>query len=232
MRNCFTVLLFIILVLATNALTAQKHEKIYIEALNDAMYPTKAKVYNNLFSVRPSNKKIIRKNIEWKTYIRVVTFVSTTRYFPDAGKPYNTTIYPIWVTIAPEMKERVKKLGDYSTMRLKQLLGLPPTAKNDSLVEFWVRPADLFRPCNDTEIYDSGCQPCDEKLGPTPWVKKTWVARYYDRNPMKRYPWTQLGYTYDWNPKNKTHIGLSEYVIPENTDIIVYKKYSRAEYFK
>lgn len=37
-------------------------------------------------------------------------------------------------------------------MRLKQLLGLPPTATNSYFVKFWVRPNDLFRPCPDKEI--------------------------------------------------------------------------------
>jgi hypothetical protein len=37
---------------------------------------------------------------------------------------------------------------------------------------------------------------------------------------------TQLGYTYDWCPTNKSHIGVSEFVIDINKNVIVNKIYS------
>ncbi len=35
---------------------------------------------------------------------------------------------------------------------------------------------------------------------------------------VKGYPWTRLGYTYDWNP-NTTDYGASEYVIKKNSKV-------------
>lgn len=69
-------------------------------------------------------------------------------YTPLAG-------YDIWVTLAPELQTRCSDTtfgqGDLS-LRLKQLLGMPPSAEETAFVEFWVRPEDLFRPCPDPEI--------------------------------------------------------------------------------
>lgn len=33
-----------------------------------------------------------------------------------------------------------------------------------------------------------------------------------------KYPWMELGYTYDWNTENPTHVGMSEFVIDVKKD--------------
>ena len=48
----------------------------------------------------------------------------------------------------------------------------------------------------------------------------------------EKYPWTQLGYTYDWNPENKSHVGLSEFVIGENKNIVIKAIYSTNDYLE
>ena len=42
------------------------------------------------------------------------------------------------------------------------------------------------------------------------------AATIYTTSPP--YPWTQLGYTYDWHPANTSAIGLSEYVLMQNAE--------------
>jgi hypothetical protein len=46
-----------------------------------------------------------------------------------------------------------------------------------------------------------------------------------------RYPWTRLGYTYDWG-SSITEIGLSEFVIKKNSQIIVHEVYDNESYFE
>jgi hypothetical protein len=35
------------------------------------------------------------------------------------------------------------------------------------------------------------------------------------------YPWTHLGYTYNWDPAASSIVGTSEYVIPQGTSVQV-----------
>jgi hypothetical protein len=62
------------------------------------------------------------------------------------------------------------------------------------------------------------------------WINENRISRYYQCDLYDRYPWTQLGYTYDWDPKNKTHIGLSEFIISSNRTIYLNKIYSINDY--
>ena len=102
-------------------------------------------------------------------------------------------------------------------------------------VEFWVRPVDLFRPCPDKEITDGKCDLCFPE-GTDPehikWINENRISRYYQCDLYYQYPWGQLGYTYDWNPKNKSHFGLSEFIIGANKTIYINRIVTTLEYLK
>lgn len=133
------------------------------------------------------------------------------------------------------------KPPDITPLRLEQLLGLPPHAGMTRFVEMWVNPQDMFRPSPDPEITDHEAElQFPSKLNkfisfntsPTilddgteytypAWFKKRMQTIYSGGAP---YPWTRLGYTYDWGDSNvlvtrdvrgerKPHVGLSEFVV-------------------
>ncbi|OWY20028.1 hypothetical protein C7N43_24565 [Sphingobacteriales bacterium UPWRP_1] len=216
-------------------------QKQYANALANAALPRERKIYNNLTVAAVNNPQLVTKQINGQTYLLAVSWKGDAKYYknnPETGF-YNTGKYPIWVTLAPELKnlgaERrfSRRLG--LDFRLKQLLGMPPAANKQYMVEFWVKPDDLFRPCPDAETTDTACSLCfTEKTDSLhrQWINQTRLASYYNCNIYDNYPWTQLGYTYDWNRKNKTHIGLSEFVIGANKNIVVGNIYTTAEYFK
>ncbi|WMX16626.1 MULTISPECIES: hypothetical protein [unclassified Aureispira] len=240
--GCFTVL--VILLGATACQTTQGLQKklpdalVYQKAIEDAMYATEEKVYDKLVVIDKQNKDLVWKEINGEDYLLVVTWKQNISYYEKYldSSFYNTGNYPIWITTAPELLNRMKK--DPTTdvnRRLVQLLGLPPNATYSYFVEFWVKPEDLFRPCPDPEITDSKCSVCfpskiDEKH--ITWINQSRIDRYYPCDLYDQYPWSQLGYTYDWNPKNTQHIGLSEFVIGKNKKIVVHKIYTTEEYLK
>ena len=131
----------------------------------------------------------------------------------------------MWVTAAPQLLEFMnREVTTDVDMRIRQLLGLPPNAPNSFFIEFWVRPQDMFRPCPDNQITDSSCDLCFPKIADSTykaWINDNRISRYYKCSVNEKYPWTQLGYTYDWNPGNKSHIGLSEFVIKPYVNIKV-----------
>ena len=208
----------------------------YQQSIRNSIYPEASKVSDKLVPVVKQNKDLVWKNIEGEDYILAVTWKQNVTYYKQYldSAFYNTGNYPIWITTAPELKLRMltEKPKDINR-RLIQLLGLPPNSVYSYFVEFWVKPSDLFRPCPDKEITDTKCETCfpeQTDSAHVAWINESRISRYYQCNLSQQYPWTQLGYTYDWNPKNKSHVGLSEFVIGANKKIIVKAIYTTEEY--
>jgi hypothetical protein len=197
------------------------------------MYPDSSKISTDLVEINDGNRNLIRKNINDIEHILVVTLKQNISYYKDT---FNTGNYPIWVTTSPELKNRFSSENVIDTnLRLIQLLGLPPGSKYDYFVEFWVNPIDLFRPCPDKEINDGRCDLCfDDSVSKEHmlWINENRISRYYQCDLYNRYPWTQLGYTYDWNPSNKKNIGLSEFIIYTDRTIYLESVKTISDYLK
>ncbi len=209
---------------------------IYQQSIQDAMYAEVDKVDTNLVPINRENTNLVWKTIDGVDYILVVTWKQNVSYYEPYldSAFYNTGNYPMWITTAPQLLKRMKsENADDVDYRLKQLLGLPPTSIYSYFVEFWVNPEDLFRPCPDKEINDNKCEVCFPAYATEAhkeWINQSRIDRYYQCELFNQYPWTQLGYTYDWNPYNTSHIGLSEFVIGKNEDIVVKAIYTTEEY--
>lgn len=209
----------------------------YRASIIDASFPEIKEINYDLTAITPDNEQLIWKEINGKKYLLVTTWTGNTSFYPDEGA-YNSGQYPIWVTVAPELlnwyQDRKRKELKDIDLRLKQLLGLPPNAQKGYFVTFWITPEDLFRPCADKEVMDTKCDMCfqdESDKEHIAWIENLRNASYYNCTGDK-YPWTQLGYTYDWYPKNKSHVGLSEFVIKFNSDILVAQKYTTEEYLE
>jgi hypothetical protein len=134
-----------------------------------------------------------------------------------------------WVTPFPQLEDTCrgfKLSGPALHERTIQYLGLRIDDDRPFVVELWVDPNDTFRPCADPETGDRKCDlglpKLDGKeakagvLDHAGWFSKQF-AYYYDQNP---YPWTRLGYTYDWGDSDH-HVGASEYVIRPGVSVWV-----------
>lgn len=223
------------LVLLANACSIKYH---YTRALNDAAQPTPFKISQYLTKITTDAPNLKWKTINGEEYVLVSSWKADTKYYKNDAQTgfYNTGKYPIWVTAAPDLQLwlAMKKVAN-PEKRLRQLFGLPPNAEKKYFVEFWVRPQDLIRPCIDTEISDSSCDlylknPTDANAENLLWLLEQVHQSFADSSLYNRYPFTQLGYTYDWNPRNKSHIGLSEFVIGKNKNIIIGEIFTTEEY--
>jgi hypothetical protein len=127
-----------------------------------------------------------------------------------------------WVTPAPALESFCRRLfrapKEEVRLRLEQLLGLPPGAGKDrAMVELWVDPEVLFRPCPDPETGDDHC----DLHAPLGDEHRRWFERQEERG---RAPdgalWTRLGVTYDWgNPYSEA--GLPVLVAPAGSRVEV-----------
>lgn len=62
------------------------------------------------------------------------------------------------------------------------------------------------------------------------WMCKNWEASYENYYIYHNYPWTGLGYTYDWGSEDG--YGLSEFVVPEGTLVAFGQKKTLDDYCK
>ena len=227
--------LLVTLLLISCKVSSQTNRKLYELSMINSIRPDSSKIYYDLVEVNDSNKNLIRKTINSEEYILVCTWKQNVSFY-QKDTLFNTGNWPLWVTTAPELRERFKLESPKDTnLRLLQLLGLPPTSTYSYFVEFWVRPQDLFRPCPDSEITDGSCDLCfpegtsQEHIN---WINENRISRYYQCDLYNQYPWGQLGYTYDWNPKNKSHVGLSEFIIGAGKTIYVKRIVTTQEYLR
>jgi hypothetical protein len=152
----------------------------------------------------------------------------------------------IWVTPVPEVQQKCQQFGsDELELSLRELLGLQPDAKIGNFVAMSVRAGDLFRPSpNPVTTSESLCSNPDSdttcgELFPD-WVSndhKSWIANQMltsylvsdTHNGAYSYPWTRLGYTYNWK-KGADRYGASEYVIRPGSIITVTSKTPYQQY--
>ena len=227
--------LLVALLLISCKVSSQTNRKLYELSMINSIRPDSSKIYYDLVEINDSNQNLIRKTINSEEYILVCTWKQNVSFY-QKDTVFNTGNWPLWVTTAPELKERIKLESPKDTnLRLLQLLGLPPTSTYSYFVEFWVRPQDLFRPCPDSEITDGSCDLCFPEGTPQEhinWINENRISRYYQCDLYNQYPWGQLGYTYDWNPKNKSHVGLSEFIIGAGKTIYVRRIVTTREYLR
>jgi hypothetical protein len=192
-------------------------QKMYHSAVVDAETAMPSRISKNLVAIVPSNPQLVWKNKgdAENARILVVTWTDYNGYDDKIGHSVNIS-REVWVTTAPELKNFCKSLKAEKTLRLEQLLGLPPKAGKTKFVEMWVKPGDLFRPSADPEITDSEAEIEFRMSNKFVKVSDEYIKWYNDLKKQSYgangYPWTRLGYTYDWG-KNQSHIGLSEFVI-------------------
>lgn len=122
-------------------------------------------------------------------------------------------------------KENRGKVDNWD-MRLKQLLGKSPDCDNGYFTVFWANVKDVFRPAFYPEI-NGGMMNTTfaNSLEEDTTENAMWFKNWFDETRGKAYgnggfPWTRLGYTYDWgNPERK--YGLSEFIVKEGAEVEV-----------
>jgi hypothetical protein len=234
-RVCFCFILLFFGACGSSKLTSiQSLNKDYENAVKDAIYRDAKNIDTNLIVIAASNTDLKRKLINGTEHVLVVTWVEKQFQFTDSGS-YKTNA-EIWVTAVPELLQRMQNIKEKNkNIRLRQLLGLTPTEQDKYFIEFWVNTTDLFRPCPDKEITDNKCNLCftmqdSLDMNHVQWMNNNWLNSYFKCGLYSQYPWTGLGYTYDWNPKNKTHKGLSEFLVRKNSTIYLNRERTTENY--
>lgn len=180
--------------------------------------------------------------------VSVVSWVSE-RWVPCAGRtpPCEMQIErsPLWVTLSGEVQGKCRQwqlTGAALARRLEQLLGLPPDQPPQyrmtrfAVVE--VPGASLQRPCLGVDDSAPAQPRCTVVAPNTPpdalrnFVGQQMASSYVVGNPAgPGYPYTRLGYTYDWGAPAGAHpYGASEFILPVGTTVKVQAMVDTAAY--
>jgi len=153
-----------------------------------------------------------------------------------------------WVTIVPELLNSCRQFTGDVAMQVRELLGLPPNHEIPMIFIMKVQAADIFRPtpdptpwtlcpcgnpannqCNfDPKVQCGNSFPKDVAPSHVQWIANTTLSL---RQIPGGFPWTHLGYTYDWKPGADSY-GASEYIVRKGANVSEVRNFSLEEYCK
>ena len=213
-------------------LKPSKKDKM-VAAYNAAIYDAAVYKSSNLRPLKP---------LTFDPATRTATVVTLTDY-PYTRGATTVPVY-VWVTQVPEVQEICQKFSGDLELSLSQLLGLIPGTKLSNFVMMTVTEGHIIRPATNPDPLTA--MPCSAPAPPNcgqefpKGLSDTYVNWFANKTlsawvipkpsqPPVGYPWTRLGYTYNWKPGADKY-GASEYVIVPGSsvtvlDIIPYKKY-------
>lgn len=145
----------------------------------------------------------------------------TWHNYPDECEPgtHIGEYGDIWATSLGEMESWFEENGEDVTdwtLRFAQLLGVHADEGYTRFTAFWVSPEDVVRPAFVTDV----TKQMENDYGLVTGAWKEWfdaniLYSYFESD----YPWTRLGYTYDWGGARE--YGLTEFLVrdPSRTEI-------------
>ena len=152
-----------------------------------------------------------------------------------------------WVTVEPHLQDfcrafvRDRHADEAAlTQRLEQRLGLSPSSSKTYFVRIRLAhpgPDVIFRPCMDSAASQADC-PVGPPSKATPEQQQWLYAQYYSsygQSLISEFPWTALGYTFDWAPGPSKEspfqrTGESEFVIHKNAPIEIVEGVTTMQY--
>lgn len=220
--------------------------RAYRTAIEDAR-TGRDPVVDSLVTLTRKDRRVQWRTIEGRRYVLVTTLRRNALTDAAPGQAFQMTSAK-WVTVPKQLRSRCARIK-CSTMgparldlTLKQFLGVPPDADYQVVNTFWARPRDMFRPCRRPSVRATSCPrrvtrqlPLVRRLFlreqkayawrmPTRWDPATAVScasSWPEPDNCYGFPWTRLGYTYDWAPQ-RTKVGLTEFVVKSGSTVYLH----------
>jgi hypothetical protein len=175
---------------------------------------------------RPDSSVALHSITAGQTMVPVATFT-------EWGVPATPLTRDTWVSLPEQLREMCRGKLD-PVLAIEQILGLPPMltpSRPDhqwAVVTFVVPRMNIFRPCpGGTDIAAPRCSAGDmarnlDDATARFLLNQLWTSHRMDfekpDNTGKMtedfgYPFTGMGWSYDWDPASSTPVGVSEYVV-------------------
>jgi hypothetical protein len=136
-----------------------------------------------------------------------------------------------WVSLPSELLAHCRGKPN-PVLAIRQVLGLPPEPadpERNKLFQFAVPPAHITRPCaSGASITETTCGFDLPKLDTakledakrlTFLIDKLWNSYRADFPDAEGYPFTGMGWSYNWNPESPTPVGVSEFIVAAGAEV-------------
>ena len=201
----------------------------------------------DIWDITAENPRLLWDGVPGQSRVLVATFTKARFYATAAPGQALNAVGDYWVTPAPQAYQAIKAASPDGvvgnpTLALDEYLGLPPGSTNDAVVSLWVLPAVLVRPAMDPSITNHAAETVFPlsfqtvplaspaalpKDPPAPgFAPATTYANWFLNRESAifspgvaggPYPWTGLGYTYNWGSTDV--VGGSEFIIPQGSPV-------------
>lgn len=231
-----------------SGIDVQTREQAFVRAMVDASRQLTTKdVYNELISLKYGESDLTEwKIVDSDTLLLVASmqpkeWTTSNMVTGDTLRTNSSPDMTLWVTIPKEidetlLSEEVKDDSLTLNNRLIELIGLRPDGKESTINLFWINKNDLLRPSyNPSTTTTCGAidYPTNEQL--PSWYKEWFEANiaYSYESPEQglNYPFSRLGYTYDWGT-GRSKYGLSEFITAPSSALILERRESCWSYYK
>ena len=200
---------------------------LFQSAVRDAAFADEDEI-RSLVSLTPDDEMTT-----WDSEGRVL--LCTWHNYPDSypeGESVTIKWGTVWTFTDKEIAsygDELKKSDDPET-RLKQLIAFAPDSEHSTVTGFWVKPENVKRPAYQSDptvstMTNTFGENVDEEF--KEWFDGNILWSYYYGN----YPWTRLGYTYDW-ADNGSEYGLTEFIVKSGADVKVEFTETTAEFLE
>ena len=184
---------------------------------------------------RPENLRPLKPALPDANGKVLVTTLTDSKHAWSTGP--QTLPFSPWVSVVPEVKDKCRAYeGRDLAMFLRQIIGLQPDQDVAQFITMQVDASDMFRPTPDPRI--DTVYPCLDPVAKTDCnvfpkdvdpKHKQWMAETFLTVQIPGgYPWTHLGYTYNWGPGDR--YGASEYLVRKGSSVVVTAVTPMADY--
>ncbi len=192
-------------------------EDLYDLAVKDAVFADEDEIHP-LVSLTEEEELVT-----WDDEGRVL--LCTWHNYPDSYPEGETVTIDwgyVWAFTDKEMASHAEELetAEDPEMRMRQIIAFAPDSDHSTVTCLWVKPSDVLRPAYQSNPADNTMvnafdeDTVDEEF--KEWFDDNTLSSYF----YGAYPWTRLGYTYDW-ADNGTEYGLSEFIINPGSEVKV-----------
>ena len=216
MKKAYAILLMVLAVAISGCTTVDiDRQGAYERAVRDAVFAEECELMP-LVEITPDSE-LTTWNEEGK-----VLMLSWNRH-PERyieGTSYTLENGEIWTFTDKEIlvwyEENGEGVEDW-VLRLEELIGLPEGSGYTHVSAFWCDPEELIRPAYVTDItaqMDASALDGSALGAFEEWFEGNIIWSYFD----SAYPWTRLGYTYDWDEAGDEY-GLTEFIILPGSEV-------------
>lgn len=195
---------------------ADSSKDLYARAVEDSVFAEESEI-QKLVSLTKDDELV-----SWDEQGRVM--LCTWHNYPDSypeGEKVKIAWGPVWAFTDLEIASHADELkeSEDAQMRLKQLISFAPDSEHTTFTGFWVDPANVRRPAYQSDPTDGSMKTAfeenvDEEF--KSWFDENILWSYF----YGSYPWTRLGYTYDW-ADNGSEYGMTEFIVEDGAEVEV-----------